>query len=125
MDQIFQIGELVIMQKATYFEEHNDAPGIVLEALKRHRSLNMLTMKRESIQGYRIRILVENAPVVTAHPYQLRKLRDDERGLTSSKLSKPNTNGALTGNRKFCLPEDQSNANIPSDTLANHLDDNI
>ena len=116
MDQIFQVGELVIMQNATYFEEHNGAPGVITEALSLRRPMNMITMEHEDIRGYWVRILVDNAPVVTARPWQLRKLRDDEQGLMSSKLNK--CDEVLTTNRTLALSEGQPEANLINAAVA-------
>lgn len=107
MDQNFQVGELVIMQNATFFEEHNGAPAVIIAALELRSPMNLFTMKNEDLWVYRVRILIENTPVVAARPHQLRTLLDDEQNLTSVKLSLFNGNDALIGKRILSSTEDR------------------
>ena len=88
MNQMFKIGELVIMQNATHFDEYNGAIGVIVDVLKLCYPTNLNTMNHEKMLGYTVKILIEHAPEVKAAPEQLRKLRSGEQSQMESKVGR-------------------------------------
>lgn len=76
----FQVGELAVLQNASYFEEWDGALAVVVGGLTLRYPRNMYTMDCEPMLTYRVRPLVEGAIDVNCQPHQLRKL--DEPGTT-------------------------------------------
>jgi hypothetical protein len=72
----FKVGELVILQNATYYEEYNGSLGVVTEPLAPRTGLNLCTMESEVTMSYKVRILAEESLDVQATAAQLRKLDD-------------------------------------------------
>ena len=72
----FRVGELVILQHATYYEEYNGSLGVVTEPLAPRTGLNLCTMESEITLSYKVRILAEESLDVQATAAQLRKLGD-------------------------------------------------
>ena len=72
----FVKGELAILQHASYYEEWNGAPAIVVGGLTVRSPMDMHTMETVTFVGYQVLPLVEGAFKVTCTPYQLRKLRE-------------------------------------------------
>ena len=77
----FVEGELAILQNASYFEEWNGAPAVVVGRLSLRHSCNLHTMECESIVTYKVRPLVEGAIAVHCKSHQLRKLADPATGV--------------------------------------------
>ena len=83
MSEQFQVGELVIMQNATYFEEYDGFPARVLEAGRMRELRNLTTMELVHVYSYRVKILaggesIEDDLGVYASSWQLRKLSGSE-----------------------------------------------
>ncbi len=74
------VGDLVIMQNATYYEEWNEMPALVIGGLIQRRSLHLHTMERHTRWAYRVQILHSNGLRVNAGRHQLRRLRESEPG---------------------------------------------
>jgi len=70
----FSVGELVILQNATYFSEWNGVIGEVLGALQLRNCMDMHTMETEWLQRYSVLPLVEGAFRIHCAERQLRKL---------------------------------------------------
>jgi hypothetical protein len=79
----FKLGELAVLQNASYFAEWDGALALVVGGLALRYPRNMHTMECEPLLAYKVRPLVEGAIDVTCQPYQLRKL--DDRGETMEK----------------------------------------
>ena len=71
----FVRGELVIMQRATYFSEWNGAIGVVVGLLQERNAKDMNTMETLPLVAYKVLPLVEGAIEVVSEPHQIRKLR--------------------------------------------------
>ena len=76
----FKVGELAVLQNASYFEEWDGALAVVVGGLALRYPLNMYTMDCEPMLTYRVRPLVEGAIDVNCQPNQLRKLDDRRDG---------------------------------------------
>ena len=82
MSNHFNIGELVIMQNASFYEEYNGYLGIVEKGLTLDFSLNATTMKYELAYCYVVKIikgkdsLSKEGLQISARPHQLRRLND-------------------------------------------------
>lgn len=70
----FSVGELVILQNATYFSEWNGAIGEVLGAQQLRNCMDMHSMKTEWLQRYSVLPLVDDGFRVFCSESQLRKL---------------------------------------------------
>jgi hypothetical protein len=75
------VGELVVMQKAGYYEEWNGALGVIVGSLHARPAMDLNTMTRNWGLCYRVRILAEGGCVVSAGPHQVRRLRGPEVGV--------------------------------------------
>ena len=82
MNNHFNVGEFVILQHATFFEEYNGYLGVVEKGLTLDYSLNATTMKCEWAYSYLVKIikgedgLSKEGLRVSAKPHQLRRLND-------------------------------------------------
>lgn len=84
MSTEFYVGDLVIMQNATVFDECDGFPAVVIQAGMVRRCMNMVSMEHENVYCYKVKILKEpdelslNRLEYCATPRQLRKLHDSE-----------------------------------------------
>ena len=82
MSNHFNIGELVIMQHASFYEEYNGYLGVVEKGLTLDVSFNATTMKYELAYCYVVKIikgkdsLSKEGLQISAKPHQLRRLND-------------------------------------------------
>jgi len=96
MSPIFQIGDLVILQHASWYSEYDGTPGVVVGGLAPRAALDMHSMKKEFLgPSYRVRVLVADGFVVTALPHQLR--RPSEAPLGAEEEEDRAHEAALTG----------------------------
>ncbi len=80
----FAVGEIVILQNATYFEEWDGALAEVLEGYTLRNPMDMNSMQRSCIATYRVMPLANDGFVVNCTPDQLRKLDGPETDSTQS-----------------------------------------
>ena len=78
MNEIFQVGNLVIMQKATHYFEYDGLLAVITKPLLNRRCMDLNTMDRMADTVYGVRILTLGGHDVFARPWQIRKLGDDE-----------------------------------------------
>ena len=81
---VFKVGELVIMQHASYYKEWNGHLGVVVGTLATRSSIDLLSMSLQTRQGYRVKILTSDTMIVDAQPHQLRRLHDPDYGLQTT-----------------------------------------
>jgi len=74
--QRIQVGDLVVMQHASYYEEFNGCIGLVVGELRPRHSTDLRTMEKATVHAYAVQLTA--GFVVNAMPYQLRRLRDSE-----------------------------------------------
>ena len=74
------VGDLVIMQNASYYEEWNEMPALVIGGLTQRRSMNLHTMEHHTHWAYKVEILQSDGLRVDAEPHQLRRLMESEPG---------------------------------------------
>ena len=79
MNETFQVGNLVIMQKATHYFENDGLPAVIIKPLATRWCLDLITMGRVQVKVYGVRILVLNGLEVFARHWQLRKLGGDKK----------------------------------------------
>lgn len=72
----FAIGEIAVLQNATYFEEWEGCLAVITGPLTQRYPCNLNTMEREVLATYRVLPLVQGAIQVNCRPHQLRKLND-------------------------------------------------
>ncbi|MGD2171374.1 MAG: hypothetical protein PVJ78_05195 [Gammaproteobacteria bacterium] len=75
---IFEIGELVITQHATYFSELDGSLGIITKPLQRKLCTDLHLMEKVYGHVYGVRLLVKGEPQLYLRPWQLRKLGYDD-----------------------------------------------
>jgi hypothetical protein len=73
----FSIGDFVIMQNATYYEEWNEMPAVVVSGLNWSSPLNLNTLERIPHWTYKVQILNSDGLVLNAAPHQMRRLIKD------------------------------------------------
>ena len=83
----FKVGEMVITQHATYFNEFNGSLGIVIHPLQRKPCLDLNLMEHVHSHVYGVRLLVAGDPKLWFRPWQLRKLDSDNK-FKSNELTK-------------------------------------
>ncbi|AHF00054.1 hypothetical protein [Thioalkalivibrio paradoxus] len=81
----FKVGELVIMQNASYYTEWNGALGVVVSALAPRTSMDLLSMRYRTSPSYRVKVLASEGIVVDARPHQLRRLRGPEEPVATTR----------------------------------------
>ncbi len=79
----FKVGELVIMQKASVFEEYDGFLAIVTQGVQCRNAMNSITMEWEWVYCYGVRVFNGDEMSVigrkfSALPWQLRRLDDTE-----------------------------------------------
>ena len=74
--ETLRVGDLVIMQHPTYFEELEHAVGTIVGALRPRISTDLRTMGNVEIEAYGVQ--VSETFVVNAQPYQVRLLREPD-----------------------------------------------
>jgi len=79
----FKVGELVIMQNASYYTEWNGALGVIVSPLAPRTSMDLLSMQYKTNASYRVKVLTEDGIVVDARPHQIRRLRGPEEAAES------------------------------------------
>jgi hypothetical protein len=70
----FKVGELVIMQNASYYIEWNGALGVIVSPLVPRTSMDLLSMQYRTNPSYRVKVLAQDGIVVDARPHQIRRL---------------------------------------------------
>jgi hypothetical protein len=86
----FKVGELVIMQNASYYTEWNGALGVIVSPLAPRTSMDLLSMQYRTNPSYRVKILARDGIVVDARPHQIRHLRGpNETSRRSRKRRRP------------------------------------
>ena len=70
----FNVGELVIMQHASYYTEWNGALGVIVSPLAPRTSMDLLSMQYRTNASYRVKVLTQDGIVVDARPHQIRRL---------------------------------------------------
>ena len=83
MSRKFKVGELVIMQKASVFEEYDGFLAIVTQGLQFRNAMDSITMEWEWVYCYGVRVLdgdemSTSGQKFSALPGQLRRLDDIE-----------------------------------------------
>jgi hypothetical protein len=81
----FRVGDLVIMQRAEYFEEWNGAVALVVAELRLRRAVDLHTMTTVLAKAHKVRL--PDGRIVVAGPYQMRRLFDSGKRLVGE-LSK-------------------------------------
>lgn len=74
----FKVGELVIMQHASYYTEWNGALGVIVSPLAPRTSMDLLSMEYRTNASYRVKVMAHDGIVVDARPHQIRRLRGPE-----------------------------------------------
>jgi hypothetical protein len=92
----YQVGELVIMQNASYYTEWNGALGVVVSPLALRTSMDLVTMRYRTSASYRVRVLADDGVVVDARPHQLRPLRGPDETETQKRGKKQPAPAALS-----------------------------
>jgi len=87
----YQVGELVIMQNASYYTEWNGALGVVVSPLALRTSMDLVTMQYRTSASYRVRVLADDA-----RPHQLRPLRGPDETETQKRGKKQPAPAALS-----------------------------
>jgi len=77
MARTFRVGDLVVMQHASYHDEYNGEPALVVGALAPRRAVNLVSMTCETVICYDVRVLAEPDLTLFAMPHQLRPLRGE------------------------------------------------
>jgi hypothetical protein len=86
----FKVGELVIMQNASYYTEWNGALGVVVSPLALRTSMDLVTMRYRTSSSYRVKVLADDGVIVDARPHQLRPLHGpDETVVHTGENEKP------------------------------------
>lgn len=70
----FRIGELVVMQNASYYTEWNGSLGVIVAALAPRTSMDLSSMRLCTRASYQVQVLAEDGVIVDARPHQLRPL---------------------------------------------------
>ena len=76
MSTAFRKGELVVMQYADYFTEHDGCLGVVVSGLNQFSATDLRDMKEKIKWGYDVKVLhlcIQRR--VVALPHQLRRLK--------------------------------------------------
>jgi len=81
----FKVGELVIMQNASYYTEWNGALGVVVSPLAPRTSMDLLSMQYRTNASYRVKVLTRDGIVVDARPHQIRRLHGPDETTTQSR----------------------------------------
>ncbi len=81
----FKVGELVIMQHASYYTEWNGALGVIVSPLAPRTSMDLLSMQYRTNASYRVKVLTQDGIVVDARPHQIRRLRGPEEATNGEK----------------------------------------
>jgi hypothetical protein len=84
----FKVGELVIMQNASYYTEWNGALGVVVSPLALRTSMDLVTMRYRTSASYRVRVLADDGVIVDARPHQLRPLHGPDATATRTREKK-------------------------------------
>ncbi|OOY67277.1 hypothetical protein [Solemya velum gill symbiont] len=109
MSNQFKVGELVIMQKADYWLEHDGMLAVVIEPYANRYAIDLRTVEKRWEWTYVVKVLMNPARVVAARPDQMRKLRDDSpeshiQETAHEKLSKLNsTHKSSEGRKNFMV----------------------
>jgi hypothetical protein len=74
MSKPFQIGDLVVMQRADYWVEYDGFPAVVTESCRLREAMDMRTMLSRRVSTYKVKILDEPPMDVCARSDQLRPL---------------------------------------------------
>jgi len=74
----FKVGELVIMQNASYYTEWNGALGVIVSPLAPRTSMDLVSMQYRTNPSYRVKVLTRDGIVVDARPHQIRRLHGPE-----------------------------------------------
>ncbi len=77
----FEVGELVIMQNADYWEEYDGVPAVVIGPNVTRYALDLLAMEWRFVHSYDVRLLADPPKYVFARHDQLRKLHDNLPGI--------------------------------------------
>lgn len=81
----FKVGELVVMQHASYYTEWNGALGVIVSPLAPRTSMDLLTMRYRTSASYRVKVLAADGMVVDARPHQIRRLRGPDEATTTER----------------------------------------
>ncbi len=81
----FKVGELVIMQNASYYTEWNGALGVVVNPLALRTSMDLVTMRYRTSASYRVKVLADDGVIVDARPHQLRPLHGPDETVTGTR----------------------------------------
>jgi hypothetical protein len=87
-----QVGDLVIMQNASYYTEWNGALGVVVSPLSLRTSMDLMHMQYFTSPSYRVKVLIQDGFIVDARPHQIRPLRDpdsDTQSASDQRLADP------------------------------------
>ncbi len=76
MSDKFQVGELVITQKADFWKEFDGHPAVVTGPCLQHHATDMRTMEKRFSNTYSVCILTDPPRYVCSRSEQLRKLLD-------------------------------------------------
>ncbi len=78
----FKVGELVIMQNASYYTEWNGALGVIVSPLAPRTSMDLVSMKYRTNPSYRVKVLTQDGIIVDARPHQIRRLHGPDDATT-------------------------------------------
>jgi hypothetical protein len=78
----FKVGELVIMQNASYYTEWNGALGVIVSPLAPRTSMDLVSMRYRTNPSYRVKVLTRDGIVVDARPHQIRRLHGPDDATT-------------------------------------------
>ncbi len=73
-DDFFEVGDLVILQHATYFHEYDGTPAIIVEGRSGRLVTNLNTMEEIWLPvSYDVHILCVDDLIATVAPHQIRR----------------------------------------------------
>ncbi len=74
----FKVGDLVIMQNATYYTEYDGSPAVITSPLDVREAVDMRNGEDRIIACYGVRLLsIPDALEILAQPHQVRRPKDD------------------------------------------------
>jgi hypothetical protein len=92
----FKVGELVIMQNASYYTEWNGALGVIVSPLAPRTSMDLVSMQYRTNPSYRVKVLTRDGIVVDARPHQIRRLRGPDDATTRDRRRSRPTRAGTT-----------------------------
>ena len=84
MSDTFHVGDLVILQHASFHHEYDGWPAVIVGPFARRKAIDMRTMEPDMLWTWQVRIIKPpdctdaDDGIVLARPWQIRKPRADE-----------------------------------------------